>query len=279
MDRFEAMTAFVAVADRNGFAPAARALGASPSTVTRLVGGLEARLGVRLLDRTTRAVRLTDPGARFLERARRILADLDEAERLAEDERAAPTGRLALAAPVVFGRLYVAPLVGAYMARYPGVTVELDLNDRNVNLIEEGVDLAVRIGDLADTGLVARRAGVTRRVLAATPAYLAANGAPVTPADLAAHRIIGVTTLGPVDRLRLSGGDAFVAPAFVTNSIDAAIWHAANDGGLVQVLSYQIADHLRACRLRIVMSDHEPPPLPIQFVHPARGSSPSRSAR
>ena len=181
MDRIEAMTAFVAVAERNGFAPAARALGLAPSTVTRLVGGLEARLGVRLLQRNTRAVHLTGPGARFLERARHILADLDEAERLAESEQATPSGRLRVAAPVMFGRLHVAPLVCGYMRRHPAVVVDLDLADRVVNMVEEGVDLAVRIGPLADASLVARRFGAARRVVAASTGYLAQMERPRRP--------------------------------------------------------------------------------------------------
>ena len=172
MDRIDAMTAFVAVADRGGFAPASRALGVSPSAVTRLVAGLEERLGVRLLQRTTRAVRLTEPGTRFLERARRILADVDEAERIAETEQGVPAGRLVITAPVMFGRLHVAPLVCEFMNRHSAVAIELLLNDRNVNLVEEGIDLAVRIGTLRDSSDVARRVGATRRVTVASARYL-----------------------------------------------------------------------------------------------------------
>ena len=168
MDRIDAMTAFVAVVERGGFASASRVLGMSPSTVTRIVAGLEERLGVRLLQRTTRAVRLTEPGTRFLERARRILADVDEAERIAETEHGAPVGRLVITAPVMFGRLHVAPLVCEFMGRHAAVKVELLLNDRNVNLVEEGVDLGVRIGALRDSGDVVRRMGATRRVTVAS---------------------------------------------------------------------------------------------------------------
>jgi len=270
MDRIDAMTAFVAVADRGGFAPASRALGVSPSAVTRLVAGLEERLGVRLLQRTTRAVRLTEPGTRFLERARRILADVDEAERIAETEQGVPAGRLVITAPVMFGRLHVAPLVCEFMNRHSAVTIELLLNDRNVNLVEEGIDLAVRIGTLRDSSDVARRVGATRRVTVASARYLERSGIPQRPEDLAGHKTIVCTGLGPASRMRFGEDrEVAVAPAFVTNSVDAALWHAGNDGGLVQVLSYQVAEALRSGTMRLVLSEFEPEPLPIQFVYPS----------
>src|ERR1043165_8848388 len=165
MDRIEAMQAFVAVADLHGFAPAARKLRLSPSAVTRLIAALEERLGARLLQRTTRSVALTDAGTRFLERARRILADVEEAERAAESERTQPSGRLVVSAPLGFGRLHVSPVMSAYLKRHTGVSGELRLEDRIVSLVEDGIDLAVRIGDLADSTLVARRVGSMRRVV------------------------------------------------------------------------------------------------------------------
>ena len=154
MDRIDAMQAFVAVADLKGFAPAARKLGLSPSGVTRLIAALEDRLGARLLQRTTRSVALTDVGARYLERARRILADVEEAEGSAQAERTRPSGRLVVSAPIGFGRLHVSPVMSAYLTRYPEVSGELRLSDRMINLVEDGVDLAVRIGHLADSSLV-----------------------------------------------------------------------------------------------------------------------------
>ena len=163
MDRLEAMTAFVAVTDLKGFAPAARRLGLSPSAVTRAVAALEDHLGVRLLQRTTRTVTLTDVGARYLERARFILAELEEADGSAQAERARPAGRLVVAAPLVFGRLHVAPLMCSFLNRYPEVTGALELSDRTVNLVEDGIDVAVRIGRLADSNLIARPMGTTRR--------------------------------------------------------------------------------------------------------------------
>jgi len=272
MDRFDAIAAFVAVADKNGFSPAARALGVSPSAVTRLVAGLEDHLGVRLLQRTTRSVRLTDSGERFLERARRIMDDLGEAERIAEDERGVPTGRLAVSAPLMFGRLHIGPLVCHYMQLYPEVSVELQLVDRMVNLIDEGVDIALRIGHLTDSSLVARRMGATRRVVVGSPAYLRGRPPPVTPDDLNRHRIIASTATAPERRWRFARDrepfEQEVSPAYVTNSAEAAIWHAAHDGGLTQVLGYQVIDRVRAGALAVVLAEYESPAFPIHFVYP-----------
>lgn len=273
MDRFDALSTFVAVVDENGFAPAARKLRLSPSAATRGVASLEERLGVRLLNRTTRSVSLTDAGARFLERARRVLGDLAEAERLAEDERAEPAGRLAVTAPQVFGRLHVAPLLCRFLNAHPKVQAELELNDRLVNLVEEGIDLGVRIGALGDSSDIARRVGATRRVVVASPGYLDRAGEPKTPADLVQHRLIAFNSLDRDRRWRFGSGDdrdeVEVSPVYVTNSADAAIWHAAHDGGFTLALSYQVQDLVRAGALRIVLAAFEPPPLPIQFVYPS----------
>jgi DNA-binding transcriptional LysR family regulator len=185
LDRFAAMTAFVAVVDHKGFAAAARHLHVAPSAVTRLIGALEDGLGVRLLRRTTRSLSLTDAGERYLGRARVILSELRDVEDSARAERVAPRGRLVVTAPAVFGRLHVAPLISAFLAHYPEVVGELSLTDRTVSLVEEGIDLAVRIGLLADSSLLARRMGATRRVVVGAPAYLARRGTPAAPADLA----------------------------------------------------------------------------------------------
>ena len=272
MDRLDAMTVFVAVADLQGFAPAARRLRLSASVVTRAIAALEAHLGARLLQRTTRTVTLTDAGARYLERARRILADLAEAEAAAQAERTVPTGRFVVAAPNVFGRLHVAPLLSAFLARHPTVQGDLTLADRLVNLVEDGVDLAVRIGVLDDSTLVARTVGATRRVVVASPDYLSRRGEPRTPADLAGHAVIQFTALAPLPEWRFARGDhdarIALAPGLVTNSADAAIGHAAGGGGLTMVLSYQVVEAVRAGRLRVVLADFEPPPLPIQLVYP-----------
>src|SRR6266478_4528117 len=172
MDRIDAMQAFVAVADLQGFAPAARKLGMSPSGVTRLIAALEDRLGARLLQRTTRQVALTDVGARYLERVRRILADVEEAEGSAQAERTRPSGWLVVSAPIGFGRRHVSPVMSAYLTRYPEVSGELRLSDRMINLVEDGVDLAIRIGHLADSTLVARHVGEMRQIVVASSGYL-----------------------------------------------------------------------------------------------------------
>ena len=270
MDRFDAMTAFVAVVDLRGFAPAARHLGVSPSAVTRMVAALEERLATRLLQRTTRSLALTDAGARYLARARRILGDLDEAEGAAQAEHSEPTGRLVVTAPALFGRLNVAPLLSAYLARYPGVTGELSLSDRIVNLVEDGIDVAARIGVLADSSLVARKLGETRRVVVAAPAYLANHPAPKAPKDLAAHNIIHFTGLSTQWQFLVDERPHTITlePRLTTNSADAAIDHAERGGGLTMVLAYQVAEAVRAKRLTVVLPRFEPPPLPIHLVYP-----------
>jgi DNA-binding transcriptional LysR family regulator len=272
MDRFEAMTVLVTVSDLGGFASAARKLGLSPSAVTRLIAALEEHLGVRLLARTTRRVSLTDAGARFLERARRILGDLTEAEEAAQRERTTPSGRFTVAAPNVFGRLHVAPLMCNYLRRFRGVVGELTLADRVVNLVEDGVDAAVRIGALDDSSLVARVVGATRRVVVAAPKYLARHKELRDPAELAAHQVIQFTALSPTPRWRFQreGRDERVplAPHYVTNSADAAIGHALLEGGVTMVLAYQVAEAVRAGKLRVVLAEFEPPPLPIHIVYP-----------
>ncbi len=272
MDRIDAMQAFVAVADLQGFAPAARKLGLSPSGVTRLIAALEDRLGARLLQRTTRQVALTDAGSRYLERVRRILADVEEAEGSVEGERTRPSGRLVVSAPIGFGRLHVSPVMSAFLMRYPEVLGELRLSDRMINLVEEGVDLAIRIGHLADSTLVARHVGEMRRIVVASSGYLTRRGEPKTPAAIASHDTIqfGATATSPDWRFVEDGREVRVAcaPRFTTNSADAAIQYAAQGGGLTRVLAYQAADALKAGRLQIVLEKFEQPPLPIHIVYP-----------
>ena len=273
MDRLAAMFAFVTVADLRGFAPAAHRLRLSPSAVTRLVAALEEHLGTRLLQRTTRSVALTDAGARYLERARAILAEVAEADAAAQAERTVPSGRFVLAAPNMFGRLHVAPLMCEYLRQHPAVVGELTLADRLVNLVEEGIDAAVRIGVLEDSTLVARTVGSTRRVVVASPEYLKRRKPPKAPADLAAHDIIQFTALSPLPEWTFTRGRQVLrtsfAPRFATNSADAAIGHAALGGGITMVLAYQVADAVRDGRLRVILENAEPPPLPIQIVYPS----------
>jgi DNA-binding transcriptional LysR family regulator len=272
MDRIEAMQAFVAVADLRGFAPAARKLGLSPSGVTRLIAALEEHLGARLLQRTTRSVALTDVGSRYLERARRILADVEEAEVSAQDERTRPGGRLVVTAPVGFGRLHVSPLMSEYLKRYPEVSGDLRLSDRVVNLVEDGIDVAGRIGHLADSSLVARHVGEMRRIVVASPGYLKRHGEPDTPEAIASHETIrfGATMASPDWLFVREGQEIHVAPTprLTTNSSDAAIQYAVQDGGLTRVLAYQAAEAIKAGRLKIVLAKFEQPALPIHMVYP-----------
>jgi DNA-binding transcriptional LysR family regulator len=272
MDRIDAMQAFVAVADHRGFAPAARKLGLSPSGVTRLIAALEDRLGARLLQRTTRSVALTDVGSRYLERARRILADVEEAEGSARDERTRPGGRLVVSAPVGFGRLHVSPIMSEYLKRHAEVSADLRLSDRLVNLVEDGVDCAVRIGHLADSSLVARHVGEMRRIVVASSEYLRRRGEPDAPEAIASHQTIqfDATAAAPDWHFVRDGNEIRVVPTprLTTNSADAAIQYAEQGGGLTRVLAYQAADAIKRGRLKIVLAEFEQPPLPIHIVYP-----------
>jgi DNA-binding transcriptional LysR family regulator len=269
MDRLDAMHVFVTVADLLGFAPAARKLRLSPSAVTRLVAALEEHVGARLLQRTTRQVTLTDVGARYLERARRILADVEEADASAREERNRPSGRLVVSAPVGFGRLHVGPVMTAYLKRHADVACELRLSDHLVNLVEDAVDAAVRIGHLADSSLVARQVGAMRRIVVAAPSYLKRHGEPKTPEALLAHQTI---RFGPQASwmFHREGRDIEVTPhpRFISNSSDAALQYAEAGGGVTRVLAYQAADALKRGRLKIVLAGYEQPAMPIHIVYP-----------
>ncbi len=282
MDRIEAMAAFVAVAELRGFAAAARQLKMSPPAITRLIAALENHLAVRLLHRTTRSVALTDVGARYLPSARAIVESVEEAEASARARRTTPSGRLVVSAPLVFGRREVAPLFSDYLARFSDVRGELLLSDRIVNLVEEGVDVAVRIGALEDSSLRIRTAGATRRVLVASRSYLTQHKRPRTPKDLSEHALIQVTPLAPLPEWRFfkRGRRERIAirPAFVTNATDPAIVHAQRGRGIAMVLSYQVADLVRAGELEVVLSKYEPPAYPINLAYTA-AREPSANVR
>ena len=240
--------------------------------MTRLVAALEDRLGARLLQRTTRKVALTDAGTRYLERARRILADVEEAERAAESERTRPSGRLVVSAPLGFGRLHVSPVMTAYLKRYPDVSGELRLEDRVVSLVEDGVDLSVRIGELADSSLVARQVGEMRRIVVASPAYLKARGEPKSLAAIASHDTIQFGSAAGVADWRFveAGREIRIdcTPRFSTNSSDAALQYAEAGGGLTRLMAYQAAASLKAGKIKIVLQKFELPALPIHVVYP-----------
>jgi len=274
MDRFDTMAAFVAAVDEGSLSGAARRLGRSPAGITRAIAALEARAGTRLLHRTSRVVALTEAGGRYLETCRRILADLEEADLLAAGERADPHGTLTITAPLIFGRLYVRPLVDAFRESYPTVRVKLLLFDRVANLIEEGIDAAVRIGHLPDSGLVAVKTGEVRRVVCASPDYLMRQKAPRVPADLAKHECISCSAVTPTETWTFASASksslhVHVRAHLVVNNAEAAIDSALDGRGVTRVLSYQVERELRAGRLRTMLERFEPPPQPVHVIYPA----------
>jgi DNA-binding transcriptional LysR family regulator len=271
MDRLQAMTTYVAVVDSGGFASAARKLNLSPPVVTRAVAELEERLGLRLLTRTTRVVRVTDAGARFAEDCRRILADIEEAETVATGTHAAPRGTLTLTAPVLFGHLYVTPVLVRYLQQYPEVDAQCLFLDRVVNVVEEGIDVAVRIGELPDSSLQAVRVGRVRRVLVAAPSYLKAQGVPQRPEDLARHAIVSASGVTPVSEWRFNDAGKpllqRMQPRMRTTTNDSAIAAAVAGLGVTRLLSYQVAAHVRSGALQVLLEDFETAPLPVHVVH------------
>ena len=271
MDRLFAMTTFVAVVDSGGFASAARKLNLSPPVVTRAVAELEERLGLRLLTRTTRVVRVTDAGARFADDCRRILGDIEEAETAATGTNAEPRGTLTLTAPVLFGHLYVTPILVDYLQRFPEVDAQCLFLDRIVNVVEEGVDVAVRIGELPDSSLQATRVGRVRRVLVASKAYLTARGVPQRPQDLDQHSIVLASAAAPVHEWRFNdGGKPLLQRLHArmrTTSNDSAIAAAVAGLGITRLLSYQVSAHIKSGALQTVLEDFEAAPLPVNVLH------------
>ena len=272
MDRIGSVAVFVEVAERRSFAEAARRLGRSPTAITRAIGELEARLGVRLLNRTTRAVGVTEAGERFLAGARRVLADLDEIERAAAGEGTAPRGELRVTAPILFGRLHVSPIMIEFLERFPDVSVALSLIDRPVDLVEEGLDVAVRIGALAESSAIASRVGALHRIVVASPDYLARCGTPKAPAELGAHAIVAFSGMEGADRwvFRGQGGEASVAirPRLVVTTAEAAVDAARAGFGVTRVLSYQAADDIARGSLRRLLQAHEGAELPVHLLYP-----------
>jgi len=265
------MAVFVAVAEEEGFAAAARRLRMSPPAVTRAIALLEERLGVRLLTRTTRLVRTTDAGARYLEDARRILLEADEADEAAAGINATPRGNLAVTAPVLFGKIYVMPLITAYQTTYNETTVSALFIDRVVNLMEEGLDVGIRIGPLPDSSLRAIRVGQVRRVVCAAPAYLEQHGSPRTPAELAQHPIIAATSLSAGSEWAFAGGKEQIrvrlSPRILVNTNDGALEAARSGFGLTRLISYQVANELAAGTLTTVLTEFEEAALPVHVIH------------
>ena len=282
LDRLHLMAVFVAVVDAAGFAGAARKLGISPPGVTRAIADLENHLGVRLLTRTTRVVRVTEVGARYVEDCRRILADAAEADEAASGQHSAPRGRLTLTAPVLFGARYVTPVVAEYLQRYPEVTASCWFLDRIVNMMDEGVDIAVRIGELPDSSMQAVRVGRVRRVVVASPQYLAAHGVPLQPEDLQRHSIVSASPVTASSDWRwVRDGQPLVVKLqarMITTSNDSAVAAAVGGLGLTRLMSYQVADELRDGRLQLVLDEFESAALPVHLVH-REGRHASQKAR
>jgi DNA-binding transcriptional LysR family regulator len=271
MDRFHQLQVYVAVAEEEGFAAAARRLQMSPPAVTRAVASLENTLGVKLLDRTTRYVRATEAGRRYLEDARQILTGLEAADEAAMGINAEPRGHLAVTAPVLFGQMFVMPGIVAYLEQYPAMEVETVFLDRSVNLLEEGLDVGVRIGQLPDSSMRALRVGAVRHVLVAAPDYLERHEAPAVPQDLRRHTLIASAAGGFGSAWRFSdaaGEHPLKIEARLTvTSNDAAISAALEGFGITRLLSYQVAALVEAGRLQVLMPQYEPPEYPVHIVH------------
>lgn len=282
MDRLHLITVFVAVVDANGFAGGARKLGISPPAVTRAINELETHLGVRLLTRTTRIVRVTESGARYADDCRLILAQLAEADESVTGMQVTPRGHLTITAPVLFGAKFVAPIVTEYLQRNPEVVASCWFLDRVVNMIDEGADVGIRIGELPDSSMLATAVGKVRRVICAAPGYLEQHGVPLTPADLPSHTIVSASAVTPTPEWRLvENGETRiikVRPRMTTTSNDSALAAALGGFGITRLLSYQVAEFLQEGSLKMVLGEFELPDLPVHVVH-REGQHASKKAR
>lgn len=276
MDRLEAMALLITVAEEGNLSAASRRLGKPLSTVHRHIGDLESYLGSRLLHRTTRRTELTEAGAAYVAACRRILEQVDDAERTVRGEYAVPRGELVITAPIVFGRLHVTPLITDFLAAYPDIDVRLLLVDRVTHLMDEHVDIALRIGELADSSMVGVPVGRVRRRCCASPAYLESHGSPVHPRELAHHQCIAMGAPSErhvwpfVDR----GNDMpqIIHPRLSITTAEAAITAAEHGAGIARILSYQIAEAVMHERLAVVLPSFEPPAWPVNIIH--RGQFP-----
>ncbi|WP_244467953.1 LysR family transcriptional regulator [Nitratireductor soli] len=264
MDRLHEIEVFIAVAETGSFAKAGRQLRLSPPAVTRAISALEDRLGARVFNRTTRSLSITDIGERFLKSGRRILADLDAAQKEAVGDAAMPRGHLTVTASVAFGRTALAPVVCGFLAQHPRITASVLLLDRVANLVEEGIDVAVRIAHLPDSNLIAKRIGAVHRILVASPEYLVRRGAPASPADLRLHSVIAFTGLMPNREWRFLNeqkpGSVSLHPTFEINDAVAAIQAAEMGHGIAIALSYMVSDQIRDGKLVPVLGTFTLPP-------------------
>jgi DNA-binding transcriptional LysR family regulator len=268
VDRLDELAVLVAILDAGSLAAAGRRLRRSPPAMSRALAALEERVGARLIERTTRRLAPTEAGRRLADHARRVLAGYDDVVR--EGSQDAMRGELRITAPLVFGRRHVMPIVTSFLDAHPGLRIELVLNDRSLDLIDQKLDVAVRIGRLGDSSLVARRVGEVRRMLVASPAYLSRHGVPRTPEDLAGHRVVLVS--GSAEWRFRKGARSLsvrVAPRLVVNEIDAMLLAVRAGHGIGRPLSYQVADDLAAHSLVRLLPEFEPEPLSVQLVVPS----------
>lgn len=279
-DRLEAMSILLAVVEAGSLSAASRRLGTPLATVSRKVSELEAHLKTRLFIRSGRRVSLTDAGRSYVAACRRILEDIAEAERAASGEFSTPKGNLVISAPIVFGRRHVLPIVVEFLNAYPDIDMRMVQVDRLVDLLEEHVDVAVRIGDLTDGSLIARRVGEIRRVLCGSPGYFARRGTPKRLEDLQAHDLISFETLVSAAQWTFGMGKLErtipVRSRLVVNTAEAAIDAAIAGVGLTRILSYQAADAIAAGQLALALEDFEPAPWPVSLVYAAQGPLPRK---
>jgi DNA-binding transcriptional LysR family regulator len=275
MDRIEAMKVFVAALDEGSLAGAARRLGRSPAAVSRAIAFLEHHAGAELLHRTTRSIKLSEAGERYAAACRRVLIELDEADMSVAGERAAPRGTLTLTAPPISGEEILRPIIDAYLDAFPAVSVNLVLLDRHANLVEEGVDVALRVADLPDSSMVAVRVGGdVKRVVVASPRYLAQHPRIVEPADLAKHHIVTTTHFGhdawvfPPPAGSSIPRSVHFKPRLVVNSVRAALASAVDGHGVTRLYTYHVAERVQDGSLKIVLRDAEPATMPVHLVTP-----------
>lgn len=278
MDRFESMSTLLAAVEGGSLSAASRKLGMPLATVSRKVSELEAHLRTRLINRTSRRLTLTDAGRSYVAACKRILEDIGEAERAAAGEYMAPRGDLTVAAPIVFGRLHVLPVAIEFLKAYPDIDIRVALADRVVNLREDDIDLAIRIGELPDSSLVATRVGAIRRVVCGSPAYFAHRGTPKSPGELSTHDCITFDGLMSPDAWKFAVGKSIVSVAIhsrlTVNTAEAAIDAAIAEVGITRVLSYQVASALRAGTLALALREFEPKPWPVSLVYAGQGLLP-----
>jgi DNA-binding transcriptional LysR family regulator len=282
MDRFECMTILIQVIEQGSFSAASRKLGMPLATVSRKVSELERHLGTKLLLRTTRRVALTDAGTAFVASARQILESLHEIERVAAGEFRAPRGQLVITAPVLFGRLHILPIVADFLAQYQEINVSLLFSDRTLHLIDDHVDMAVRIGELPDSRLVATKVGTMRTVVCASPELLTKYKIPRTPGDLGKFPIVNFGAVSPRSTWSFRGSkdrvlqELSIRPRLSVSTAEAAVWASVNSVGATRLFHYQCAEAVRNKALKLLLKDYEVQPVSVHLVHAARGELPSK---